>query len=905
MSKKPTYEELLQKVNSLEKEIKRLKPVQQLPSEIEYLKHLVKFAPYGMFLIDLSSSGKIIACNDKGAERLGSTTDKVIGTVLKDHFPPDAAKERQLKGFEAIETEKPVTFEDQIKDRYYYNMICPIVNDQGKIDKLAIYGTDITDIKKIEDKMFESEERYKAIFDRSLDCFFVSDFEGNFLDANKSAVNLLGYSREEITSLNYASLLSEDQLPISFDAIKEIMETGAQKDPLELRLLKKNGEIAYIESLGSLIYHQGKPHSIQGIARDISERKESENELRESEEKYRTILSNIEEGYYEVDLAGNLMFFNDSLSKILGYKKKELMGMNNRAFMNLETSRQVFNIFNTVYKTQKTAKAYNWELITKSGLKCFVEISIGLIKDAKGGPSGFRGIVRDVTERKRSENELKLSLQTSDDIVKAIPSGLFIYQFEKPDKLYLIHANPEAEKFTGLNAEDWIGKEFNEIWPEAKKSGITESFLTPMKTGNMYETEELFYKDQRLEGAFRVRTFKMPGSRLGVAFENISEKKRLEAQFYQAQKMEAIGTLAGGIAHDFNNLLMAILGRNSLMMTDLDPSHPHFIHLTEMETCVKSAADLTNQLLGFARGGKYEAVPVDINELIRKHNQMFGRTKKEIKTLEKYENKIWPVEVDKGQINQVLMNIYVNAWQAMPDGGELFVSTENSKIDQDYAKPFEVSPGKYVKISITDTGIGMNSMVKDKIFDPFFTTKEKQRGTGMGLSSAYGIIKNHRGFITVYSELGEGTTFNIYLPASKKQIKEEKLIKNEIVKGTGTILLVDDEQMIISVGEGILKKIGYDVLPAMDGKQAIDIYKKKKDSIDMVILDLIMPGMPGKETFEALTKINPDVKVLLASGYSFNGKAKQIIDQGASGFIQKPFNIEQLSLKIKEVLEKQ
>ncbi|MCJ7772214.1 MAG: response regulator, partial [Desulfobacterales bacterium] len=586
-----------------------------------------------------------------------------------------------------------------------------------------------------------------------------------------------------------------------------------------------------------------------------------------------------------------------------GYSMEEYMGMHYKEYTTPENAEKLFKTYNQVYRTGKPAELADYELLTKDGRSLAFEASVTLKKDSSGKPVGFRALSRNITEKKHSEEALKLSLQTSEDIVKAIPSGLFIYKFEKPDKLFLIHGNPEAEKITGLKLKDSIGKEFNDIFPEARKNGITESFLSPMKTDTMYETEELYYKDLRIEGAFRIRAFKMPGSRLGVAFENITEKKRLEAQFRQAQKMEAIGTLAGGIAHDFNNLLMGILGRNSLMMIDIDPSHPYFEHLNEVETYVKSAVDLTNQLLGFARGGKYEVVPTNINELIIQHNRMFGRTKKEINIKEKYEEKVWSVEVDRGQIEQVLMNIYVNAWQAMLDGGDLFISTENMTIDQDYAKPFELSLGKYVKISITDTGIGMNSKVKERIFDPFFTTKEKQRGTGMGLSSAYGIIKNHRGFITVYSEPGEGTTFNIYIPASKKKVKKEKKIEIKIVKGSGTILLIDDEQMIVNVGEKILKKLGYDVFTAIEGKLALDIYQKNKDKIDMVILDLIMPIMSGKDIFEALVKINPEIKVLLASGYSLNGKAKQIIDQGCNGFIQKPFNMEQLSIKINEILK--
>ncbi|MBW2365515.1 MAG: response regulator, partial [Deltaproteobacteria bacterium] len=381
-----------------------------------------------------------------------------------------------------------------------------------------------------------------------------------------------------------------------------------------------------------------------------------------------------------------------------------------------------------------------------------------------------------------------------------------------------------------------------------------------------------------------------------------NEKKSMEAQLQQAQRMEALGTLAGGIAHDFNNLLMGILGYNALMLSDIDPLHPHHEHLTEIEGFVKSAVDLSKQLLGFARGGKYEVRAIDLNALIKGHNRIFGRTRKEITILGKYDHELWTVEADRGQIEQVLMNLFVNAWQAMSDRGEIFVHTENIVIDETYTKPFEVIPGNYVKISVTDSGIGMDKETVKKIFNPFFTTKEKERGTGMGLSSAYGIIKNHSGFITVYSEPGHGSTFNIYLPASTKKPEKEREESKEIRKGSGTILLIDDEKMILTVGKKLLQKLGYDVLTATNGFEGIKIYKKNQGNISIVILDMIMPNMTGSETFDDLKKIDPNAKVLLSSGYSLDVKALKILEQGCDGFIQKPFNMVQLSQKLHEIL---
>ena len=254
---------------------------------------------------------------------------------------------------------------------------------------------------------------------------------------------------------------------------------------------------------------------------------------------------------------------------------------------------------------------------------------------------------------------------------------------------------------------------------------------------------------------------------------DITEKKRLETRIHQAQRMEAIGTLAGGLAHDFNNLLMAIQGNASLMLLRKDSSNPDYSRLKNIEQYIQNGAEITKQLLGFARGGKYQVRATDLNEIVKKSSAMLGRTKKEITIHTKCETEIWAVEVDTGQIQQVLMNLYINAWQAMPGGGELFIETENVKLDRSFVRPYSIRPGKYVKLSLTDTGVGMDENTRQRIFDPFFTTKAMGMGSGLGLASAYGIITNHGGIIDVHSKKGKGTTFSIYLPASKKKVARE------------------------------------------------------------------------------------------------------------------------------------
>ena len=398
---------------------------------------------------------------------------------------------------------------------------------------------------------------------------------------------------------------------------------------------------------------------------------------------------------------------------------------------------------------------------------------------------------------------------------------------------------------------------------------------------------------------------------------DISDRKRLQAQLQHAERMEALGTLSGGIAHDFNNLLMGIQGNISLMLLDMDSDHPHYNRMQNIEEYVKSGAELTKQLLGFARGGKYQVKPSNLNALIEKSSEMFGRTKKEISIHTSFQKNVWSVEIDEGQIEQVLLNLYVNAWHAMPQGGELILETENVELGADDLHAFMIQPGPYVKVSVTDTGVGMNEATQKRIFEPFFTTKEMGRGSGLGLASAYGIVTNHSGIIDVQSKEGKGTTFNIYLPASEKSINREKESEGKVLNGSETVLLVDDEEMIIDVGKAMLEKLGYHVLTAKSGMEAIDILdnlnaggtsgpERLRDpgdpSPDLVILDMIMPGMGGGETYDRLKAISPEIKVLLSSGYSMDGQASKILERGCNGFIQKPFNIKDLSKSMREIL---
>ncbi len=507
--------------------------------------------------------------------------------------------------------------------------------------------------------------------------------------------------------------------------------------------------------------------------------------LHESERKYREIIENIAEGFFETDLEGKITFFNKSVCNILGYGTAELTGMNNRDFSSPETSKRIYRIWNNVYKTGIPANHKVYELIRKDGSIASVEISTYLVRDQHEQPIGFRGVARDISVRLKAEQD----------------------------------------------------------------------------------------------------------------------RERLENQLRQSRKMEAIGNLAGGIAHDFNNILMGIQGNISLMLYKLDKENPYYNRLTTIERYIENGAAQTKQLLGFTRSGKYNVKATDMNELIRRVTRMFSRMKKEIKISTEYLKTTWFVEVDQSQIEQVLLNLFINSWHAMPEGGEISLMTEDFIITENLSGSYHLRPGRYIRMSVSDTGVGIDKDIQEKIFDPFFTTKKMGQGTGLGLSTASDIIKNHGGTIDISSEFGKGSTFYIYLPASERVLIEEVEMIPELQKGVETILFVDDEAMIMEVGQEILEALGYKVMMAKTGNEAIALFEKNKDEIDMIILDMVMPGMGAVEIYEKLKKTDPDVKVLLTSGYSIRGQAGDIMASGCDGFIQKPFKMRHLSVKIREVID--
>ena len=727
------------------------------------------------------------------------------------------------------------------------------------------------------------------IFETSADGMRVVDKDFNILRVNQTFEVLSDTKKQEAVGRKCHEVFGGPQCHTPACPLARILG-GEERVELDAEKERSDGtKVSCIVTATAFCDSTGNIVGIVEDFKDITERKQAEEALRLSEKKYRNLVDNALVGVYKTHIDGTILYVNEALAQALEFKTPEaLMSENVLARYKDQKDREAL-----INALQQHGSVTNFpcELLTRTGKTVHVLLSAVRDEDA------ISGMMLDVTDLKEAEEALKSERRRLYSVLDGLPAFVCLiapdYSLRFANRYFRDHfgdprGRPCYEVLSNNNKPcEWC-QTFS-IFETA--TPVEWEWKTPQ--GAMYQIYDYPFSD--VDGSPLV-------VELGI---DITERKRLEAQLQQAQKMEAIGTLAGGIAHDFNNVLMAIQGYTSLMLLNADPDDFNFDHLRGVENMVQKGADLTRQLLGFARGGKYEVRPTNLNELVQKTTEMFSRTKKEIKIHQKLHKDIWAVEVDQTQIEQVLLNLYVNAWQAMPHGGDLYVETSHVVLDEDYIKPHGVKSGKYVKVSVADTGMGMDKATQQRIFDPFFTTKEMGRGTGLGLASAYGIIKNHAGIINVYSEKERGTTFTIYLPASEQEVAaREKKATDEILTGTETILLVDDENEVLDVGQKMLEQMGYKVLLSTNGKQAIDIYSANRDDIDLVILDMIMPGLGGGEAYDRMKEVNPDVKVLLSSGYSIDGQAAEILDRGCNGFIQKPFGMKELSHELREILDK-
>lgn len=750
--------------------------------------------------------------------------------------------------------------------------------------------------RKTVEELGSSLRQLRLLVDAGPDFFFLKDLNLTYQFVNAANAQFFGRTQAEIMGRSDFDLMPA-----------EAAAACQQSDRLAIT---EERTVITTEPVGDRFYEtykfpflvKGRVAGVAGIVRDITERKLAEEELRKS----RALLSDMIENSGALicvkDREGRYEMVNRKWQEVTGISRENTLGRTDEQLFPGPTGK-CFRGNDLEVMESGTVMEKEEILEDEAGRRFFISIKFPL-RDQGGSVNGMCAMITEITARKSVEEQLAVSRDRLSRAEIISRSGNWEFDMKTKD-VFMSHG---ARRIFGVGDGTLTIPAMKEIPLPEYRQVLNNALQGLVRDGRPYDVEFKIRRPDTAEVVDIHSVAQYDGDR-NVVFgiiQDITERKALESQLLQAKKLEAIGTLAGGIAHDFNNILMGIQGYVSLMMSEKteDSGHPDIERLKSIEEQVRSASNLTRQLLGFARAGGYEIKPADMNVIVRETSAMFHRTRKAMTIHEKYEEHLCTVEVDRGQIEQVLLNLYLNAWHAMPAGGEIRLTTANAVVEGNFAALHGISPGKYVRVSIADTGMGMEEETMKRVFDPFFTTKEMGRGTGLGLAMVYGIMKGHKGLVDVSSKPGQGTTFTLYFPASEKKVARERRTTSKALRGSETILLVDDESTVLRVTRRMLESLGYTVYDMNGGSEAVLFFKDGGGAVDLVILDMVMPGMSGAETFDRIRELNPSVKVILSSGYSMDSEARIIMGKGCAGFIQKPYNMTLLSRKIREVLEK-
>ena len=633
------------------------------------------------------------------------------------------------------------------------------------------------------------------------------------------------------------------------------------------------------------------------------QRQRTEEALRESEELFRTVVESTTDAIVILDMNRIIVSCNKGFCKLFGYTVDEVR---RTSVQMLHRAEEAYHRFGEIaYASIQKTGSYRGEVyFTKKDGTVFPGETVTSAMEKSGSVAGYVGIIRDITDRKQDEAERELLMaaigQVGESVFITDPAGTIQY------------VNPTFERVTGYLREEAVGNNtrilksgkqdegfYRDLW-ETISGGKTWKgrMVNKRKDGKLY-TEEATISPV-CDASGRILNY--------VAVKrDITEQLQLAAQFLQAQKLEAVGRLTGGVAHDFNNLLTTIIGNAEMVIAEVGKESPLYGYIEDIKGAGERAAQLTRQLLAFSRKQVLQPEVVNLNEVVAGVDKMLRRVIGEDIELENaLASDLGRVEADIGQLEQVIMNLAVNAKDAMPGGGNLIIETANVDLNETYAKNHvAVTPGPYVMLCVSDTGVGMSPEVQAQAFEPFFTTKEKSKGTGLGLSTVYGIVKQSRGNIWVYSEVGRGTSFKIYLPRVDKAVSGENVegVRSEARGGTETVLVVEDEEQVRNLAEKVLEGYGYQVLAAKDGREALELLREHEGPIHLMLTDVVMPGMSGRELAERLKGTRPEMKVIYMSGYTDNAIVHHgILDNGIA-FIQKPFKPRDLARKLRVVLE--
>lgn len=794
-------------------------------------------------------------------------------------------------------------------------------DDKGNPVALEGIARDVTKRKRAEEALKASERLYSMALNNTTDMIFVTSPDGRVRFINDAC--RYRYELENVDDIEAFNLhLSFFWCGEDIDNVRNAFDQARQtRAPVSVD--SERGD-SYFELVLVPVVEGKDVSSVVCVARDITERKLAEQAIRESENRYRLLAENSSDVVWTMDLNGRFTYISPSIETLSGYSPSEFFArplgehITSEAFIPIgEAVRHELSL--PLEERPKWARIET-QSRTKSGEVIDIEVTSSWIVDERGEIIGVQGTTRDMTERKRAEERLRDSEQRFRSVVNSSPMGILMFQLETDGTVRMIDANPAASRSLALDCDPLVGQALDHAFPELVSEGFGEQLTAAAVDGETWQGEVIWNRNRDDQRILDVHIFQALPLQMTMKFLDVTARRRaeeervlLEEQLRQSQRLEAIGKLAGGVAHDMNNFLGAIMASASVLQSELDSRSPAVEDVQSVLDACRRGRSLTRNLLKFAQKGKYTRERFLVSEPALATRELLERTiPKNIEVKAELDPDLWPIDGDRTLIGQSLMNISLNAVDAMPHGGRLTIGARNVVLDASHQAEWgDVEAGRYVLLEVTDTGEGMAREALERAFEPFFTTKHPREGSGLGLSIAYGVVRGHGGMARMKSEIGIGSIASLLLPAAmieseRDQPKPKPKLQETFEEGipAPAVLLVDDERLIRYAGRRMLEKLGFKVYLAENGDDAIQAFRDFGADIALVILDLIMPSIDGYQTFKMLRELEPQVRVLISSGYSTEERVDRLLAEGANGFVEKPFDFEQFARKVEEVMQK-
>ncbi|MBI3194259.1 MAG: PAS domain S-box protein, partial [Ignavibacteriae bacterium] len=880
---------------------KRKQTEERLQKTQELLNSLVEHAATPICVTGVD--GIVRLANTSWKRAFGIEEPAVVGKHLNKLLPPPFAEEILLSNNEVATTKSFLAYDrsvvTQTGRKFYHVLKFPLLNKRDEIESVGSISLDISELRKAEEESRKSENRWRAMFTTANEAILLLDKRYDVIACNELACRLYGYSEQELLTKNLWDLCTEETRQHCTTMMKSTIQQGGAR--WETINLKKDGTQFPAEVSSAPLFIEFDIQYLH-IVRNLTERRRTESALRESEELYRSMVSASPDAIVIVDLNFMLTFASPKAFSVFGYSPDaDIQGKSIYDFIP-QSERQL--VRQSLIGTLKKLYSGPGELKGRKADGTIIEIEANaeVIYNTKQEATGWVLILRDITERKRTQDELmklRKAVEASEDII-------FVTTMDGT----ITFINPAFTKLYGYQPEEVVGKVTPRILKSGKMDASDYRQFWAMLLSKQTVKQELINKTK--DG--RLRTLEVSVS--PILDENhtilgflalqrdITERKSLEQQFLRTQRLESLGMLAGGIAHDLNNIFSPIwMATEILRFRFKEPEHQQIIDT--IAASAQRGGDIVKQILTFARGVGGKLGAVQIKHILRDVLEMMKETfPRQIEIKSDIAKNLWMIQADATQIHQVLLNLCVNARDAMPDGGTISLLAENIVVDEALAHGnIGAKPGNYIVVTVQDTGTGIPSSIIDKIFDPFFTTKEVGKGTGLGLSTAHSIIQNHKGFLTLNSEVGKGTSFKVYFPADESTFAEVQQQRSTLPQGSGEIILiVDDERSIREVTQQTLQMFNYSAVTSVDGTEALMLFSQMHEHIHLLLVDMMMPVMDGAATIRAVRKIKPDVKIIAVSGLLTDVPGGETLGGAVNAFLQKPYTAEVLLKTVYDIL---